>query len=105
MIEEMARIPVEVDYGSEFRYRQPVLDQRTLFVGLSQSGETADTIAAAREAKRLGAMAIAISNVMDSTLAREADGVFYTHAGPEIGVAASKTFTTQLISIISWGCH
>jgi glucosamine--fructose-6-phosphate aminotransferase (isomerizing) len=102
-LEEMARIPVEVDYGSEFRYRQPVLDQRTLFVGLSQSGETADTIAAAREAKRLGAAVIAISNVMDSTLAREADGVFYTHAGPEIGVAASKTFTTQLISMYLLG--
>jgi glutamine---fructose-6-phosphate transaminase (isomerizing) len=98
MIEEMARIPVEVDYGSEFRYRQPVLDEHTLFVGISQSGETADTIAAAREAKRHGATTVAISNVMDSTLARESDGVFYTHAGPEIGVAASKTFTTQLVS-------
>jgi glutamine---fructose-6-phosphate transaminase (isomerizing) len=103
MLEEMARIPVEVDYGSEFRYRQPVLDQRTLFVGISQSGETADTIAAAREAKRLGATTVAISNVMDSTLARESDGVFYTHAGPEIGVAASKTFTTQVISMYLLG--
>jgi glucosamine--fructose-6-phosphate aminotransferase (isomerizing) len=103
MLEEMARIPVEVDYGSEFRYRQPVLDQRTLFVGISQSGETADTIAAAREAKRLRATTMAISNVMDSTLARESDGVFYTHAGPEIGVAASKTFTTQVISMYLLG--
>jgi glutamine---fructose-6-phosphate transaminase (isomerizing) len=103
MLEEMARIPVEVDYGSEFRYRQPVLDRRTLFVGISQSGETADTIAAAREAKRLGATALTISNVMDSTLARESDGVFYTHAGPEIGVAASKTFTTQLVSLYLLG--
>jgi glutamine---fructose-6-phosphate transaminase (isomerizing) len=103
MIEEMARIPVEVDYSSEFRYRQPVLDQRTLFVGISQSGETADTIAAAREAKRRGATTVAISNVMDSTLARESDGVFYTHAGPEIGVAASKTFTTQVISMYLLG--
>jgi glutamine---fructose-6-phosphate transaminase (isomerizing) len=103
MIEEMARIPVEVDYGSEFRYRQPVLDQHTLFVGISQSGETADTIAAGREAKRHGATAVAISNVMDSTLARESDGVFYTHAGPEIGVAASKTFTTQLVSLYLLG--
>jgi glutamine---fructose-6-phosphate transaminase (isomerizing) len=103
MIEEMAHLPVEVDYGSEFRYRQPVLDQRTLFIGLSQSGETADTIAAAREAKRLGAPTVAISNVMDSTLARESDGVFYTHAGPEIGVAASKTFTTQLVSLYLLG--
>jgi glucosamine--fructose-6-phosphate aminotransferase (isomerizing) len=103
MIEEMARIPVEVDYGSEFRYRQPVLDQHTLFVGISQSGETADTIAAAREAKRHGATTVAISNVMDSTLARESDGVFYTHAGPEIGVAASKTFTTQLVSLYLLG--
>jgi glutamine---fructose-6-phosphate transaminase (isomerizing) len=103
MLEEMARIPVEVDYSSEFRYRQPVLDQRTLFVGISQSGETADTIAAAREAKRRGATTVAISNVMDSTLARESDGVFYTHAGPEIGVAASKTFTTQVISMYLLG--
>jgi glutamine---fructose-6-phosphate transaminase (isomerizing) len=103
MLEEMARVPVEVDYGSEFRYRQPVLDHRTLFVGISQSGETADTIAAAREAKRHGATAVAISNVMDSTLARESDGVFYTHAGPEIGVAASKTFTTQLVSLYLLG--
>ena len=103
MLEEMARIPVEVDYSSEFRYRQPVLDQRTLFVGISQSGETADTIAAAREAKRRGATTMAVSNVMDSTLARESDGVFYTHAGPEIGVAASKTFTTQVISMYLLG--
>src|SRR5919198_1123905 len=103
MIEEMARIPTEVDFGSEFRYRQPVLDQRALFVGISQSGETADTIAAAREAKRLGAPVLAISNVVDSTISREADGVFYTHAGPEIGVAASKTFTTQLIALYLLG--
>jgi glucosamine--fructose-6-phosphate aminotransferase (isomerizing) len=103
MIEDMARIPVEVDYGSEFRYRQPVLDEHTLFVGISQSGETADTIAAAREAKRHGATTMTISNVMDSTLARESDGVFYTHAGPEIGVAASKTFTTQLVSLYLLG--
>jgi glutamine---fructose-6-phosphate transaminase (isomerizing) len=103
MLEEMARIPVEVDYSSEFRYRQPVVDQRTLCVGISQSGETADTIAAAREAKRRGATTVAISNVMDSTLARESDGVFYTHAGPEIGVAASKTFTTQVISMYLLG--
>jgi glutamine---fructose-6-phosphate transaminase (isomerizing) len=99
MIEDIARIPVEVDYGSEFRYRQPVLNGEMLFVGVSQSGETADTIAAAREAKRHGATTVAVSNVMDSTLARESDGVFYTHAGPEIGVAASKTFTTQLVSL------
>jgi glucosamine--fructose-6-phosphate aminotransferase (isomerizing) len=103
MIEEMARMPTEVDFGSEFRYRQPVLDQRALFVGISQSGETADTIAAAREAKRLGATVLAISNVVDSTISREADGVFYTHAGPEIGVAASKTFTTQLIALYLLG--
>jgi len=103
MIEAMARIPVEVDYSSEFRYRQPVLDERTLFVGISQSGETADTIAAAREAKSLGVTVLAISNVMDSTLARESEGVFYTHAGPEIGVAASKTFTTQLVSLYLLG--
>jgi glutamine---fructose-6-phosphate transaminase (isomerizing) len=103
MLEAMTRLPVEVDYSSEFRYRQPVLDQRTLFVGISQSGETADTIAAAREAKSLGASVLVISNVMDSTMARESDGVFYTHAGPEIGVAASKTFTTQLVSLYLLG--
>jgi glutamine---fructose-6-phosphate transaminase (isomerizing) len=103
MLETMTRLPVAVDYSSEFRYRQPVLDQRTLFVGISQSGETADTIAAAREAKSLGAAVLAISNVMDSTLARESDGAFYTHAGPEIGVAASKTFTTQLVSLYLLG--
>jgi glucosamine--fructose-6-phosphate aminotransferase (isomerizing) len=103
LLEEMARLPTEVDYGSEFRYRRPVLDGRTLFVGISQSGETADTLAAAREAKRLGATVLAISNVMDSTLAREADGVFYTHAGPEIGVAASKTFTAQVVSLYLLG--
>jgi glucosamine--fructose-6-phosphate aminotransferase (isomerizing) len=103
MFEILARIPTEVDYSSEFRYRQPVLDQRTLFVGLSQSGETADTIAAAREAKRLGSTVLAISNVTESTLARESDGILYTHAGPEIGVAASKTFTTQLVSLYLLG--
>jgi glucosamine--fructose-6-phosphate aminotransferase (isomerizing) len=103
LFEAMARIPTEVDYGSEFRYRQPVLDRRTLFVGISQSGETADTIAAAREARRLGATVLTISNVTDSTLARESDGVLYTHAGPEIGVAASKTFTTQLVSLYLLG--
>jgi glucosamine--fructose-6-phosphate aminotransferase (isomerizing) len=105
MLEELARIPTEVDYSSEFRYRQPVLDQRTLFVGISQSGETADTIAAAREASRLGARVLAISNAMDSTLPREADGVFYTHAGPEIGVAASKTFTTQVVALYLLSVH
>ena len=103
MLEEMAHVPVEVDYGSEFRYRQPVLDHRTLFVGISQSGETADTIAAAREAKRHGATTVAISNVMDSTLARESDGVFYTHAGPEIGVAASKPSPRRWSPYICWG--
>jgi glucosamine--fructose-6-phosphate aminotransferase (isomerizing) len=103
LFEALARIPTQVDYSSEFRYRQPVLDQGTLFIGISQSGETADTIAAAREAKRLGSTVLAVSNVMDSTLARESDGVLYTHAGPEIGVAASKTFTTQLVSLYLLG--
>jgi len=105
MLEGLARIPTEVDYSSEFRYRQPVLDQQTLFVGISQSGETADTIAAAREARRLGARILAISNAMDSTLPREAEGVFYTHAGPEIGVAASKTFTTQMVALYLLAIH
>jgi glucosamine--fructose-6-phosphate aminotransferase (isomerizing) len=96
LIEGMARIPVEVDYGSEFRYRRPVLNERTLTIGISQSGETADTVAALSEARRAGSSIAAIVNVPGSQIARMADAVFPTHAGPEIGVASTKAFTTQL---------
>jgi glucosamine--fructose-6-phosphate aminotransferase (isomerizing) len=97
LIEGMARIPVEVDYGSEFRYRRPVVGERTLTIGISQSGETADTVAALSEARRAGSPIAAIVNAPGSQIARMADAVFPTHAGPEIGVASTKAFTTQLI--------
>src|SRR5262249_22689636 len=96
LIEGMARIPVEVDYGSEFRYRRPVVGPKTLTIGISQSGETADTVAALHEARRAGSPVAAIVNVPGSQIARMADAVFSTHAGPEIGVASTKAFTTQL---------
>jgi len=96
MLEEMARIPVEVEYASEFRYRNPVVDTKTLVVGISQSGETADTLAAIREAKRRGARTIGVVNVVGSTIAREVDGGLYLHAGPEVGVASTKAFTSQV---------
>jgi glucosamine--fructose-6-phosphate aminotransferase (isomerizing) len=96
LIEGMSRMPVEVDYGSEFRYRRPVLGPSTLTLGISQSGETADTVAALSEARRAGAPIAAIVNVPGSQIARMADVVFETHAGPEIGVASTKAFTTQL---------
>jgi glucosamine--fructose-6-phosphate aminotransferase (isomerizing) len=96
LIEGMARIPVEVDYGSEFRYRRPVVGPKTLTVGISQSGETADTVAALSEARRAGAPIAAIINAPGSQIARMVDAVFPTHAGPEIGVASTKAFTTQL---------
>ncbi|HEY6930619.1 MAG TPA: glutamine--fructose-6-phosphate transaminase (isomerizing), partial [Thermoanaerobaculia bacterium] len=96
LIEGMARIPVEVDYGSEFRYRKPVVDKKTLTIGISQSGETADTVAALAEARRAGASIAAIVNMPGSQIARMAEGVVLTHAGPEIGVASTKAFTTQL---------
>lgn len=96
MIEEYCRIPVEVEYASEFRYRNPVIDPRTLVIVISQSGETADTLAAMREAQRRGATALGVCNVVGSTIAREADGGIYIHAGPEIGVASTKAFTSQV---------
>jgi len=98
-LEEYCRIPVEVDIASEFRYRNPIIDDATLTIVISQSGETADTLAALREARARGARAIAICNVVDSSIAREADGVVYTHAGPEIGVASTKAFVTQLVAL------
>ena len=100
MIEKLARIPVEVDYGSEFRYRDPILDSKTLTVCISQSGETADTLAAQREAKQKGSPTLAICNVMGSMITREAAGTLLTHAGPEIGVASTKAFTSQLASLV-----
>jgi glucosamine--fructose-6-phosphate aminotransferase (isomerizing) len=99
IIEKMARIPVEVDYGSEFRYRDPLLDSGTLTVVISQSGETADTLAAQREAKQKGSKTLAICNVIGSMITREAAGAIYTHAGPEIGVASTKAFTCQLTAL------
>ncbi len=98
-IEKLARVPVEVDLASEFRYRDPVIGEGTLIVAISQSGETADTLAAVAEAKRRGAKAIAICNVIESTLTRVCEGTIYTHAGPEIGVASTKAFTTQLVAL------
>jgi glucosamine--fructose-6-phosphate aminotransferase (isomerizing) len=100
MIERLARLPVEVDYGSEFRYRDPILDSKTLTVCISQSGETADTLAAQREAKQKGSPTLAICNVMGSMITREAAGTILTHAGPEIGVASTKAFTAQLAALL-----
>src|ERR1700676_900096 len=100
MIERLARLQVEVDYGSEFRYRDPILDSNTLTVCISQSGETADTLAAQREAKLKGSPTLAICNVMGSMITREAAGTVITHAGPEIGVASTKAFTAQLAALM-----
>jgi glucosamine--fructose-6-phosphate aminotransferase (isomerizing) len=96
MLEEFARIPVEVEYASEFRYRNPIIDEGTLVLVISQSGETIDTLAAMREARRRGARVLGIVNVVGSTIARESDGGVYIHAGPEIGVASTKAFTSQV---------
>jgi glucosamine--fructose-6-phosphate aminotransferase (isomerizing) len=105
MIEQLARVPVDVDYASEFRYRDPVMDENTLLLVISQSGETADTIAALREAKELGAKVLAICNVQGSMIVREADGTILTHAGPEIGVASTKAFTGQMIALYLLGLY
>jgi glucosamine--fructose-6-phosphate aminotransferase (isomerizing) len=99
MIERLARLPVEVDIASEFRYRRPLMGSGDLMIVITQSGETADTLAAQREAKRLGARILSICNVVGSTSSREADAVFYTHSGPEIGVASTKAFTTQIVGL------
>ena len=105
MIEQLARVPVDVDYASEFRYRDPVMDENSLLLVISQSGETADTIAALREAKELGAKVLAICNVQGSMIVREADGTILTHAGPEIGVASTKAFTSQMIALYLLGLY
>jgi glucosamine--fructose-6-phosphate aminotransferase (isomerizing) len=99
MIEEYCRIPVEVEYASEFRYKNPIVGERTLCIVISQSGETADTLAAMREAKRRGAKTLGLVNVVGSTIAREDDGGIYLHAGAEIGVASTKAFTSQVIAL------
>lgn len=104
-IENLARIPVEVDVASEFRYRNPIIDAKTLVIVISQSGETADTLAVSREAQKFGARVIAITNVVGSSIAREADDVFYTWAGPEIGVASTKAYLTMLVAIYSIGIY
>src|ERR1700719_3266403 len=100
MIERLAGVPVEVDYGSEFRYRNPIVGDGTLVICISQSGETADTLAAQREAKQKGAKTLAICNVVGSMVTREAAGTILTHAGPEIGVASTKAFTCQLTALM-----
>ena len=99
LIEQLARVPVEVDYGSEYRYRNPIVSPSTLAIVITQSGETADTLAALREAKKDGAKSIAVCNVVGSMATRETDGTVYTHAGPEIGVASTKAFTSQLVAL------
>jgi glucosamine--fructose-6-phosphate aminotransferase (isomerizing) len=103
MFEEVASIPTEVDIASEFRYRKPLVNAETLLIAITQSGETADTLAAMREAKARGATVVTICNVVGSTASREADGVVYTHAGPEIGVASTKAFTAQLSALYLFG--
>ena len=105
LIEQLARIPVEVDYGSEYRYRDPISNDNTLAVVITQSGETADTLAALREAKTKNAKSIAICNVVGSMATRDADGIIYTHAGPEIGVASTKAFTSQLLALNLLALH
>jgi glucosamine--fructose-6-phosphate aminotransferase (isomerizing) len=100
LLEELAGIPTSVDYGSEFRYRNPIIGDRTLSVAISQSGETADTLAAVRECREKGASILSICNVVGSMITRESDAVLYTHAGPEIGVASTKAFTTQIVCLI-----
>ena len=96
MIQELANLPADVDYASEFEYRNPMIGGRELTIVITQSGETADTTASQREAKAKGSRTIAISNVVNSTIAREADGVLYTNAGPEVSIAYTKTFTEQM---------
>ena len=105
MIEELARLPVEVDYGSEYRYRDPIVDSSVLALGVSQSGETADTLSAMEAAKERGARLFAICNVLGSQATRISEGVVYTHAGPEIGVASTKAFTTQLVAFYQFALY
>jgi len=105
MLEELVRLPVEVEYASEFRYRNPLVDEHTLVIVISQSGETADTLAALREAKRRGARTLGVVNVVGSSIAREVDGGIFIHAGPEIGVASTKAFTSQIVALALFTLH
>ncbi|HJM11540.1 MAG TPA: glutamine--fructose-6-phosphate transaminase (isomerizing), partial [Candidatus Marinimicrobia bacterium] len=105
LLEEFAQIPVHVDYASEFRYREPIIDSDTVIIAISQSGETADTLAAIRKAKDLGALSVGICNVVGSSISRETDCGIYTHAGPEIGVASTKTFTAQVTVLFMLALH
>src|SRR5215212_9643644 len=105
MIEELARVPVEVDYGSEYRYRKPIVNGKVLAVGISQSGETADTLSAMEAARDAGANLFTVCNVQGSQATRISEGVIYTHAGPEIGVASTKAFTTQLVALYLLALH
>jgi glucosamine--fructose-6-phosphate aminotransferase (isomerizing) len=105
MFQELVQLPVEVDYASEFEYRNPMIGSKELTIVITQSGETADTTAAQREAKNKGSRTIAISNVMDSTIAREADGVLYTHAGPEISIASTKAFSAQMAVLFLFAAY
>jgi glucosamine--fructose-6-phosphate aminotransferase (isomerizing) len=105
LLEEIARIRTDVDYASEFRYRAPLVDSRTLVLGISQSGETADTVAALKEAKALGGRTVGVVNVPGSAIARLVDGVLATHAGPEVGVASTKAFTTQLVALVLFSLY
>jgi glucosamine--fructose-6-phosphate aminotransferase (isomerizing) len=105
LLEELARVPCEVEYASEFRYRNPIVDEGTLVVGISQSGETADTLAAIREARQRGARTLGLVNVVGSSIAHEVDGGLYLHAGPEIGVASTKAFTSQVAALALFTLH
>jgi len=105
LIEELARLPVEVDYGSEYRYRDPIVDSKVVAIGISQSGETADTLSAMEAARQRGAKLIAVCNVPGSEATRVSEAVIYTHAGPEIGVASTKAFTTQLVALYLLALH
>src|ERR1022692_1002658 len=105
MMQEMAQIPVDVDYASEFEYRNPMIGRGELSIFITQSGETADTTAAQREARHKGSRSIAITNVEDSTVAREADGFIYTHAGPEISIASTKAFTAQMACLFLFALY
>src|SRR5213082_3119885 len=105
MFQELAHLPVDVDYASEFEYRNPMVGRSELTIVITQSGETADTTAAQREAKKKGSRTIAISNVVGSTIAREADGVLYTHAGPEISIASTKAFSAQMAVLFLFAAY
>src|SRR6266496_1454054 len=105
MIQELAGVPVDVDYASEFEYRNPMIGRGELTIVITQSGETADTTGAQREAKLKGSRTVAISNVVDSTIAREADGVIYTHAGPEISIASTKAFSAQMAALFLFALY